>query len=56
MKASQQRVAVPSVVIEAEVARRIRQHGRSSLKNEVCGVLIGREHGTTTQVDAAFQG
>ncbi len=42
--------------MEAEVARRIRQHGRSSMKAEVCGVLIGREEGNTTLVDACIAG
>jgi proteasome lid subunit RPN8/RPN11 len=46
----------PAVVMEAEVARRIRQHGRSSMKAEVCGVLIGREEGNTTLVDACIAG
>ena len=31
----------PVVVMEAEVARKIRQHARTSMKAEVCGVLIG---------------
>ena len=30
-----------NVRISTEVARQIRQHARSNLKNEVCGVLIG---------------
>jgi proteasome lid subunit RPN8/RPN11 len=46
----------PAVVMEAEVARRIRQHGRSSMKAEVCGVLIGREEANTTLVDACIAG
>jgi proteasome lid subunit RPN8/RPN11 len=46
----------PAVVMEAEVARRIRQHGRSSMKAEVCGVLIGREEGNSTFVDACIAG
>jgi proteasome lid subunit RPN8/RPN11 len=46
----------PSVVFEAEVARRIRQHSRSSPKSEVCGVLIGRERNHTTLVDASIPG
>jgi proteasome lid subunit RPN8/RPN11 len=31
----------PAVVMEAEVARKIRQHARASMKAEVCGVLLG---------------
>ena len=42
--------------MEAEVARRIQQHGRSSMKAEVCGVLSGREEGNTTMVDACIAG
>src|SRR5215471_21566956 len=33
----------PSVVLNSDVLRRIRQHARSENKTEVCGVLIGRE-------------
>jgi proteasome lid subunit RPN8/RPN11 len=44
------------VVIEAEVARQVRQHARSSMKTEVCGVLIGREEGTNTIVEACIAG
>lgn len=54
-KASAQPSAV-KVVMEAEVARRIRQHCRTSMKAEVCGVLIGTEHGTTTSVAACIAG
>ncbi len=46
----------PGVRMEAEVARRIRQHGRSSMKAEVCGVLIGSEQGRTTVVEACIAG
>lgn len=46
----------PKVIMEAEVARRIRQHGRSSMKAEVCGVLIGSEEGRTTIVHACITG
>jgi proteasome lid subunit RPN8/RPN11 len=46
----------PAVVMEAEVARRIRQHARSSMKAEVCGVLIGTEQGRTTSVAACIAG
>lgn len=56
MKQDKARAQALTVVVEAEVARYIRQHARSSLKNEVCGVLIGREEGTTTIVDACIEG
>lgn len=44
------------VVMESEVARLVRQHGRSAMKNEVCGVLIGREEDSLTIVDACIPG
>ncbi|MCI0351417.1 MAG: Mov34/MPN/PAD-1 family protein [Acidobacteriales bacterium] len=57
MKKSQKSGAgCPAVIMEAEVARRIRQHGRSSMKAEVCGVLIGTEQGRTTSVAACIAG
>src|SRR5579872_2168144 len=48
--------AYPGVLMEAEVARRIRQHCRSSMKAEVCGVLIGKEEGNTTVIEACIPG
>jgi proteasome lid subunit RPN8/RPN11 len=45
-----------AVLMEAEVARRIRQHARSSMKAEVCGILIGTEQGRTTSVTACIAG
>ena len=56
MKRVAKAVAAVRVAIEAEVARQIRQHSRSSMKAEVCGVLIGREEGNTTVVDACIAG
>lgn len=44
----------PLVVIDAEVTRQIRQHGRSSMKAEVCGVLIGRTDNGQTTIDATI--
>src|SRR5579884_2876892 len=46
----------PALLMEAEVARCIRQHGRSSMKAEVCGVLIGSDDGRTTIVEACIPG
>jgi|GEM_PF-819766 len=40
-KVSQPKATEPSLQISAEVTRRIRQHARSSMTTEVCGVLIG---------------
>ena len=56
MKKGTKAVAAVRVLMEAEVARQVRQHGRSSMKAEVCGVLIGREEGHTTIVDACIAG
>ena len=44
------------VRIGAEVARQIRQHARSNLKNEVCGVLIGDFEDGATHVRACIAG
>src|SRR5262245_46504425 len=48
--------AQPMVVMEAEVARKIRQHSRSSMKAEVCGVLIGRADEERTLIEACIPG
>jgi proteasome lid subunit RPN8/RPN11 len=45
-----------NVRISTEVARQIRQHARSNLKNEVCGVLIGDFEGGATHVCACIAG
>jgi proteasome lid subunit RPN8/RPN11 len=46
----------PVVVMEAEVARKIRQHARTSMKAEVCGVLIGSMNDGRTVVEACIAG
>ncbi|MBZ5529962.1 MAG: Mov34/MPN/PAD-1 family protein [Acidobacteriia bacterium] len=46
----------PAVVMEAEVARKIRQHSRTSMKAEVCGVLIGETSDERTLVEACIAG
>ena len=46
----------PAVVIESEVARKIRQHSRTSMKAEVCGVLIGKNDDDRTVVEACIAG
>ncbi|MGH9521786.1 MAG: Mov34/MPN/PAD-1 family protein [Terriglobales bacterium] len=56
MKKGTKAVATVRVLMEAEVARQVRQHGRSSMKAEVCGILIGREEGHVTIVDACIAG
>jgi proteasome lid subunit RPN8/RPN11 len=46
----------PAVLMEAEVARKIRQHARGSMKAEVCGVLIGSSDHERMVVEACIQG
>jgi proteasome lid subunit RPN8/RPN11 len=46
----------PVVVMEAEVARKIRQHARTSMKAEVCGVLIGNNDHERMTVEACIAG
>jgi proteasome lid subunit RPN8/RPN11 len=46
----------PVVVMEAEVARKIRQHARTSMKAEVCGVLIGDTENERMTVEACIAG
>jgi proteasome lid subunit RPN8/RPN11 len=46
----------PSLVINSDVLRRIRQHARSQSKTEVCGVLVGREQNGRLEIEACIQG
>src|SRR6266704_3050917 len=46
----------PIIVMEAEVARKIRQHARTSMKAEVCGVLIGSMDEERMVVEACIAG
>jgi proteasome lid subunit RPN8/RPN11 len=46
----------PVVVMEAEVARKIRQHARTSMKAEVCVVLIGNTEHERMVVEACIAG
>jgi proteasome lid subunit RPN8/RPN11 len=46
----------PTVLIDSEVTRRIRQHARAHPKTEVCGVLIGEDAGGTIEIDASIEG
>src|ERR1700686_1974402 len=48
--------AQPSLLIDSEVVRQIRQHARSSSKTEVCGVLIGQDRDHRIQVAACIEG
>jgi proteasome lid subunit RPN8/RPN11 len=46
----------PTLVVDSEVVRQIRQHARSSSKAEVCGVLIGQDHDQRIEVAACIEG
>src|SRR5947207_14860386 len=46
----------PSLVINSDVLRRIRQHARSQSKTEVCGVLVGREQNGRLEIEACIPG
>jgi proteasome lid subunit RPN8/RPN11 len=48
--------AQPTLVIDSEVVRQIRQHARSCGKTEVCGVLIGQDHDHRIEVAACIEG
>jgi proteasome lid subunit RPN8/RPN11 len=45
-----------AVLMEAEVARKIRQHARGSMKAEVCGVLLGSAEQDRTVIEACIAG
>ena len=46
----------PSLLIDSEVARQIRQHAHSSTTAEICGVLIGQDHDSIIKVVASITG
>jgi proteasome lid subunit RPN8/RPN11 len=48
--------ARPSVAIGSDVVRQIRRHARSSIKTEVCGVLVGHESSDGMEVEACISG
>jgi proteasome lid subunit RPN8/RPN11 len=48
--------AQPTLLIDSEVVRLIRQHARSSGKTEVCGVLIGQDRDQRVEVAACIEG
>jgi len=45
-----------SVVIDAEVLRKIRQHARSELDTEICGILIGSSEEGRSLISASIPG
>jgi proteasome lid subunit RPN8/RPN11 len=57
MKAKSKPVsAQPALVVDSEVVRQIRQHARSCIKTEVCGVLIGQDRDLRIEVTACIEG
>lgn len=56
MARSKQKPAAIEVEFDSDVLRRIRQHTRTSMSAEVCGVLIGAERGAGVVVEAAIAG
>ena len=48
--------AEPRIEINGQVLREVRQHARSSMSAEICGVLIGRVEGRMTAVTASIAG
>ena len=49
-------IAQPTLLVDSEVVRQIRQHARSSSKAEVCGVLIGQDRDHHIEVAACIEG
>jgi proteasome lid subunit RPN8/RPN11 len=43
-------------MVDNEVARKIRQHARSSPKAEICGVLIGHDRDRRVEITASIEG
>jgi proteasome lid subunit RPN8/RPN11 len=57
MKARHKAATVqPTVVVDSEVVRKIRQHARSCNTTEVCGVLIGQDRDLRVEVAACIEG
>lgn len=46
----------PALVVDGEVVRKIRQHARSSIKTEICGVLIGQDRPGHVEIQACIAG
>jgi proteasome lid subunit RPN8/RPN11 len=55
-KETQPTAAELELLVHCEVVRQIRQHCRSSMKAEVCGVLIGTEEDGKTTIQACIAG
>jgi proteasome lid subunit RPN8/RPN11 len=48
-------VSIPAFHIDSEVTRCIRQHARSHMKTEVCGVLIGEIRNDRVEIQASIE-
>lgn len=46
----------PILVVDGEVVRKIRQHARSSMKSEICGVLVGQDRPGRIEIQASIPG
>lgn len=46
----------PSLLVDSEVVRKIRQHARSVNSTEICGVLIGTDKDRRIEVTASIEG
>jgi proteasome lid subunit RPN8/RPN11 len=46
----------PTLLVDSEVVRQIRQHARSSTTAEICGVLIGQDYDRKIEVTASIVG
>jgi len=53
---SKMKAQAPTLVINSDVLRRIRQHARSQSKTEVCGVLVGCEQNGRLEIQACIAG
>ncbi|HKR86276.1 MAG TPA: Mov34/MPN/PAD-1 family protein [Terriglobales bacterium] len=46
----------PAVILSGDVARKMRQHARTSLSAEICGVLIGQDRPGRVEIQACIAG
>jgi proteasome lid subunit RPN8/RPN11 len=46
----------PTLLVDSEVVRQIRQHARTSPQAEICGILIGDDRNGTVKVEASIMG
>ena len=46
----------PILIVDGEVIRKIRQHARTSMKSEICGVLVGQDRAGRIEIQASIPG